>query len=66
MTLGNKYEIVNFETGLETTLVMFITRPQSIYIIEYDDKKRIESALLLPIILSIIINKKVTCSYNES
>ena len=42
------------------------TRPQAQYIIDYNDKRKRESALLLPIFSSMIVDKEVTYSYNES
>ncbi len=55
----------NLEIGIGTALVMLGIRPRSRYIIGQDNKKKEQMAPMIPTILSMIMNKKATHSYNQ-
>ncbi len=62
---GNNYEIGNFETGIGTALVTLAVRSRSGYIIGHNDKKKRQTAPMIQIFLSMIVDKEAACSYNQ-
>lgn len=62
---GNNYEIGNFETGIGTAMVTLAVRPWFRYIIGHNDKKKRQTAPMIPTFSSMIVNKEATHSYNQ-
>lgn len=62
---GNNYEIGNFETVIETTLVTLVIRPRSWYIIGNNDMKKRQTAPMIQTFSSMIIDKEAAHSYNQ-
>lgn len=62
---NNNYKIVNFKTSIKITLIMLVIRPWFWYIIKNNNKKKWKLASIIPTFLSMIVDKKTTCSYNQ-
>lgn len=59
----------NFKTGLGITLIILVIRHYSWYIISNkkrkNDAKRRKPAQVIPTFLSMIVDKKAICYYNQ-